>query len=66
LFPEGEAFFVRSVAAFAKDPRVESNENLKKDVKSFISQEVQHSAEHHSYNKEIGIRFNHDMNAISR
>ena len=22
LFPEGEAFFVRSVAAFAKDPRV--------------------------------------------
>lgn len=66
LFPEGEAYFIRSVAAFANDPRILANHQLATDVKAFIAQEVQHSAEHSSYNKEIGKRYNHDMVKMER
>lgn len=64
LFPEGEAFFVRSVRAFCDDPRVASNEKLMKEVKAFVSQEAQHSAEHAAYNKKIGGMYQHDMGRI--
>ncbi|WP_265587861.1 metal-dependent hydrolase [Sphingomicrobium arenosum] len=46
-FPDGEAFFVRSVRAFAKD----CPEALKKDIKAFTTQEAIHSREHDAFNK---------------
>lgn len=64
LFPEGEAFFVRSVRAFCDDDRISKNEKLMKEVKAFVSQEAQHSAEHASYNKKIGKMYQHDMDRI--
>jgi uncharacterized protein len=64
LFPEGEAFFVRSVRAFCDDPQISSNEKLMKEVKAFVSQEAQHSAEHAAYNKKIGALCHHDMQKI--
>ena len=44
VFPEGEAFFVRSVKTFASDPRVLANSKLSADIQAFVTQEVQHSA----------------------
>ncbi len=47
LFPEGEAFFVRSVRAvrhLAKDDAA-----LDRDIGAFIGQEAMHSKEHHAF-----------------
>ena len=66
LFPEGENFFVRSVMAFARDPRVLSKPKLKEDVKGFVSQEVHHASTHIHYNKVIASRYSHDMEGVSR
>jgi predicted metal-dependent hydrolase len=66
VFPEGEALFVRSVRAFVACEGVASNAQLLKDVKAFVSQEVQHSAEHASYNKKIEQLYHHDMSSINR
>ncbi|MCM8558512.1 metal-dependent hydrolase [Sphingomicrobium sediminis] len=46
-FPDGEAFFVRSVRAFAKD----TPERLGADIKAFTTQEAIHSREHDAFNK---------------
>ena len=66
LFPEGENFFVRSVRAFCDDERISGNKKLMKEVKAFISQEAQHSAEHASYNRKIGEMYQHDIGRIDR
>lgn len=65
LFPEGEAFFIRSVKAFENDDRIQSNPNLLKDIRGFISQEGQHTAEHVMYNKKIEKRYGHNMERIN-
>ena len=66
LFPEGEAFFVRSVKAYSSDPSVASNEKLCKQVKGFVNQEAQHSAEHAAYNRKIQQLYHHDVDKINR
>jgi len=45
---------------------VARNASLLKDVKTFICQEAQHSAEHASYNKKIQQIYHHDMAAVGR
>jgi uncharacterized protein len=65
LFPEGEAFFIRSVKAFEEDARVTSKPQLLKDIRGFISQEGQHTAEHMMYNNKIQKRYGHDMERIN-
>lgn len=65
LFPEGEAFFVRSVKAYSSDPSVASNEKLCKQVKGFVNQEAQHSAEHAAYNRKIQQLYHHDVDKIN-
>jgi uncharacterized protein len=49
-FPHGEAFFVRSVAQFAKQVPPE----LKVEVEAFVRQEALHSREHVKFNDGIG------------
>lgn len=65
LFPEGEAFFIRSVKTFENDERVVSKSQLLKDIKGFISQEGQHTAEHVMYNNKIEKRYGHNMDKIN-
>jgi uncharacterized protein len=65
LFPEGEAFFIRSVKAFEEDERVAAKPQLLKDIRGFISQEGQHTAEHMMYNNKIQKRYGHDMERIN-
>ena len=65
LFPEGEAYFVRAVATFSGDSRVKQDSELCGNVKLFIAQEVQHSAEHFLYN-EVVCNDCHSVNAITR
>ena len=48
LFPEGEAYFVRSVRHFRKEIK---NPNLDKDIGAFIGQEAMHSKEHHAFHR---------------
>jgi uncharacterized protein len=48
LFPEGEAFFVRSVRHFRKHI---DNPVLDKDIGAFIGQEAMHSKEHHAFHQ---------------
>lgn len=53
LFPEGEAFFVRSVRAhrdIVKDKRIQ------KEISGFIGQEAMHSLEHESFNDYIASK----------
>lgn len=66
LFPEGEAFFVRAVKAFASDPRVLANPKLVEDIDSFVAQEVQHSAEHYHFNAAVCKKYGHNMTAATR
>lgn len=47
LFPEGEAYFVRSVRALRQ--RIHNNPQLDKDIGAFIGQEAMHSKEHHAF-----------------
>ena len=65
LFPEGEAFFIRSVKKFEEDDRVTSKSQLLKDIKGFIAQEGQHTAEHVMYNNKIEKRYGHNMETIN-
>lgn len=46
LFPEGEAFFVRSVRHFRDQIK---DLNLDRDIGAFIGQESMHSKEHHAF-----------------
>ena len=46
LFPEGEAYFVRSVRHFRSQI---DNPDLDKDIGAFIGQESMHSKEHHAF-----------------
>lgn len=48
-FPLGEAFFVRSVAQYAKQLPAE----LKTEVEAFVRQEAHHSREHAHFNQSI-------------
>jgi len=48
LFPEGEAFFVRSVRHFRGKI---NNPALDKDIGAFIGQEAMHSKEHHAFHQ---------------
>jgi predicted metal-dependent hydrolase len=66
LFPEGEAFFVRAVAQFSKNPLITGDPVLAADVKAFITQEAQHAGEHSAYNREIGRRYKHDQEKMTR
>lgn len=47
LFPEGEAYFVRSVRALRQ--RIHNNPQLDKNIGAFIGQEAMHSKEHHAF-----------------
>lgn len=47
LFPEGEAYFVRSVRALRQ--RIHNHPQLDKDIGAFIGQEAMHSKEHHAF-----------------
>ena len=49
LFPEGEAYFVRSVRALREN--VKSNKKLDRDIGAFIGQEAMHSKEHHAFHE---------------
>lgn len=49
VFPEGEAFFIRSVRAFSDEI---TDPALKKEVAGFIGQEATHSREH----RELNVR----------
>jgi uncharacterized protein len=49
-FPHGEAFFVRSVAQFAK----QVPPDLKTEVEAFVRQEALHSREHVKFNDGVG------------
>lgn len=49
LFPEGEAYFVRSVRTLRD--RVKHNEKLNQDIGAFIGQEAMHSKEHHAFHQ---------------
>jgi predicted metal-dependent hydrolase len=62
---EGEAFFVRAVASFAKHPNITSDPVLSADVKAFINQEAQHAGEHSAYNRDIGKKFKHDQEKMT-
>lgn len=49
LFPEGEAYFVRSVRKLRS--QVQHNRQLDKDIGAFIGQESMHSKEHHAFHQ---------------
>ena len=48
LFPEGEAYFVRSVRQLRNQVK---NPVLEKDIGAFIGQEAMHSKEHHAFHQ---------------
>ena len=48
LFPEGEAYFVRSVRHFRNQIK---NPKLERDIGAFIGQEAMHSKEHHAFHQ---------------
>lgn len=54
LFPVGERFFVDSVRAVRKDPKIANNVDLQAQISAFIGQEAMHSKEHHALNMQIG------------
>lgn len=50
MFPDGEAFFIRSVKHFSDrvtDPKMQA------DIKAFVGQEMQHSMAHERFNKAV-------------
>ncbi|HMY12235.1 MAG TPA: metal-dependent hydrolase [Turneriella sp.] len=49
MFPDGEAFFIRSVKHFAD--RV-TDQKMQADIKAFVGQEMQHSMAHERFNKQ--------------
>jgi predicted metal-dependent hydrolase len=62
VFPEGEAFFVRSVSRYIKDSNTSKvDKELLRNAKAFISQETHHGIEHRSYNRKIAQKYKHDM-----
>ncbi len=54
LFPVGERFFVDSVRALRKDPKIANNVDLQAQISAFIGQEAMHSKEHHALNMQVG------------
>jgi len=62
VFPEGEAFFVRSVSHYVKNEKYQHlvDAQLKRDASAFITQEMHHSIEHRAYNKSIEMKYGHD------
>ncbi|AXI02414.1 metal-dependent hydrolase [Aquirhabdus parva] len=50
LFPVGERFFVDSVRAVRKNPKIADNVDLQAQISAFIGQEAMHSKEHHALN----------------
>jgi len=51
FFPNGERFFVRSVAHYL--PRLESFPGLRDDIRGFMAQEAMHTREHEVYNERL-------------
>jgi len=63
VFPQGEKFFIDSVVNFKdqiQDP------TLQKQVKGFVSQEMQHSAQHWKYNRHIGDVYGHNVAGVDK
>jgi len=61
VFPQGENFFIDSVVHYRdqiEDPK------LQEQVKGFVSQEMQHSAQHVKYNQRIGQEYGHNIQAV--
>lgn len=54
LFPVGERFFVDSVRAVRKNPKIADNVDLQAQISAFIGQEAMHSKEHHALNMQAG------------
>lgn len=50
LFPEGEQFFVDSIRAVRKHPKLHSNKRMQAEISAFIGQEAMHSKEHEAFN----------------
>lgn len=51
FFPNGERFFVRSVAHYL--PRLKSSPGLRDDIRGFMAQEAMHTREHEVYNERL-------------
>ena len=62
LFPEGEAYFVRSVRSFRK--QIE-NPELDRDIGAFIGQEAMHSKEHHAFHQSAK-QYNLDPESLEK
>jgi len=58
VFPQGEKFFIDSVVHFRD--RIE-DPTLQEQVKGFVSQEMQHSAQHVKYNQRIEQEYGHKI-----
>jgi len=63
VFPQGEKFFIDSVVYYRD--RIE-DPTLKEQVKGFVSQEMQHSAQHAKYNNRIGEEYGHNILAVDK
>ena len=62
LFPEGEAYFVRSVRQLRS---LVKNPILEKDIGAFIGQEAMHSKEHHAFHASAE-KYNLDPAALEK
>lgn len=62
LFPEGEAYFVRSVRCFRKQIK---NYELDQDIGAFIGQEAMHSKEHHAFHQSAK-KYNLDPESLEK
>lgn len=59
LFPDGEQFFVDSVRAVRKDPKLAA-QAMQKEISAFIGQEAMHSKEHDAFNRSAE-KYGHDV-----
>jgi len=63
VFPQGEKFFIDSVVNFKDEIQ---DPTLQKQVKGFVSQELQHSAQHWKYNQHIGNVYGHNIGVVDK
>ena len=64
LFPDGEQFFVDSVRAVRKDPKLAA-QTMQKEISAFIGQEAMHSKEHDAFNRSAE-KYGHDVQYMER
>lgn len=64
LFPDGEQFFVDSVRAVRKDPKL-ADPVMQKEISAFIGQEAMHSKEHDAFNRSAE-KYGHNVQRLER